>query len=432
MIRQLSVTLFSLLLVFHLSGQSAKQVPVSLTSYLSKVNKGNLGYIAEQFNVSIAEAQLKAAKVFADPELSVGYSNNEDRTLLMGQGIDAGISYPVSLGNKRGATISLAGSQKELALTALDAYFQNLRAEAALSYFAAIRQMNMLHVQKDIYDRMRKLADADSLRLKTGAINATDALQTALGARSQQNQVFQAEADFQAALVQLSQLQGKIVPDSLLVPSGQFPFLQKEFNLPELVQSALERRSDLQVAIRNKEISEKQIRLIQANRAFEFNLEAGYSHSTVVKNEIAPAPAFNSYSAGISIPLKFSALNRGEVQAARNAAAQSETVLRDIRLQITAEVTQAWFSFKAAEKQFDHYQNGLVNDAAKILDARTYAYQRGETGLIDLLNAQHTFGELQVEYSETLYQYAEKLVMLEKAAGIWDIDALAPVKTDRP
>lgn len=432
MIRQLPITLFSLLLVFHLSGQSVKQVPVSLTGYLSKVNKGNLGYIAEQFNVSIAEAQLKAAKVFANPELSIGYSNNEDRTLMMGQGIDAGISYPVSLGNKRGATISLAGSQKELALTALDAYFQNLRAEAALSYFAAIRQMNMLHVQKDIYNRMRKLADADSLRLKTGAINATDALQTALGARSQQNLVFQAEADFQASLVQLTQLQGKIVPDSLLVPSGQFPFLQKEFNLPELVQSALERRSDLQVAIRNKEISEKQIRLIQANRAFEFNVEAGYSHSTVVKNEIAPAPAFNSYSAGISIPLKFSALNRGEVQAARNAAAQSETVLRDIRLQITAEVTQAWFSFKAAEKQLHHYQDGLVNDAAKILDARTYAYQRGETGLIDLLNAQHTFGELQVEYSETLYQYAEKLVMLEKAAGIWDIDALAPIQTDKP
>jgi cobalt-zinc-cadmium efflux system outer membrane protein len=431
MIRQLSITLFSLLLVIHLSGQPAKQVPVSLTEYLSKVNKGNLGYIAEQFNVSIAEAQLKAAKVFADPEVSIAYSNNEDWTKLMGQGIDAGISYPVSLGNKRGATVALARSQKELTQTALDVYFQNLRAEAALSYFAAIRQMNMLNVQKDIYNWLRKLAEADSLRLKTGEINATDALQTALEARSQQNLVFQAEAGFQTALVQLAQLQGKIVTDSLLVPSGQFPLQKREFSLPELVQSALERRSDIQVAIRNKEISEKQVRLIQANRAFEFNVEAGYSHSTVVKNEIAPAPAFNSYSAGISIPLKFSALNRGEIQAAKNAVSQSETILMDTRLQITGEVAQAWFSFKAAEKQLRHYQDGLVNDAAKILEARTYAYQRGETGLIDLLNARRTYSELQVEYSETLYEYAEKLVVLEKAAGIWDIDSLALSKPDQ-
>jgi outer membrane protein, heavy metal efflux system len=422
MIRQLFITIFSLLIVLNVSGQqSEKQIPVSLAEYLSKVSKGNLGYIAEQFNVSIAEAQLKAAKVFADPEVSVSYSNNEDKTMLMGQGIDAGISYPFRLGNKRGANISLAKSQKELAQSALDAYFQNLRAEATLSYFAAIRQKNLLQLQKDIYERLHKLAQADSLRLKVGAINSTDALQTALEARSKQNQVFQAEADFQVSLVRLSQLQGKIVTDSLLRPSGDFPLQQREFKLSDLIQSALERRSDLQVAIRNKEISEKQIRLIQANRAFEFSLDAGYSHSTVVKNEIAPAPAFNSYSAGITIPLKFSAFNRGEIQAAQNTVAQSETLLKDTQLQITGEVTQAWFAFKAMEKQLHHYQEGLVSDAAKILEARTYAYQRGETGLIDLLNAQHTFSDLQVEYFETLYQYTEVLVSLEKAAGIWDI-----------
>jgi cobalt-zinc-cadmium efflux system outer membrane protein len=268
---------------------------------------------------------------------------------------------------------------------------------------------------------MHKLAQADSLRLKVGAIHATDALQTALEARSQQNQVFQAEAGFQASLIRLTQLQGKIMADSLLLPSGEFPLQQREFKLPDLIQSALERRSDLQVAIRNKEISEKQVRLIQANRAFEFSLDAGYSHSTVAKNEIAPAPAFHSYSAGITIPLKFSAFNRGEILAAQKAVNQGEALFGDARLQITGEVTQAWFNYQAVKKQLLHYNDGLLDDAAKILEARTYAYQRGETGLIDLLNAQRTFSNLQVEYLETLYQYAEALVLLEKAAGIWDL-----------
>jgi cobalt-zinc-cadmium efflux system outer membrane protein len=168
-----------------------------------------------------------------------------------------------------------------------------------------------LQLQKDIYNRLHKLAEADSLRLKAGSINATDALQTALEARSQQNQVFQAEAGFRTLLIQLAQLrlQGKIFTDTLLIPSDEFPLQQKDFDLSELVQSALERRSDLQMSIRNKTVSKKQLQLIQANRAFEFILDAGYSHSTLVKNEIAPAPAFNSYSAGITIPLKFSGLN---------------------------------------------------------------------------------------------------------------------------
>ena len=419
------IIIFSLLVVLNLYGQSSggsKQVPFSLTEYLSRVSKGNLSYIAEQFNVSIAEAHLKAARIFPDPEISVSYANNEDKTLLMGQSFDAGVSYPFSLGNKRGANMLLAKSQKELAQSALDAYFQNLRAEATLSYFEAIRQKNLLQLQKDTYDRLHRLAEADSLRLKAGAINATDALQTDLEARSQQNHVFQAEADFQASLIQMAQLQGKIFSDTLLIPSGEFPLQSKEFNLSGLIQSALERRSDLHMAIRNKEISEKQLRLIQANRAFEFSLNAGYSHSTEVKNEIAPAPAFNSYSAGIAIPLKFSGLNRGEVQAAKSTITQSETLIKDVQLQITSEVTRYWVAYKAVEKQLFHYKDGLVNDAAKILEARTYAYQRGESGLIDLLNAQHTFIDLQIAYYETLYQYTEAKVLLEKAAGIWDIE----------
>ena len=67
MIRSLSIIIISLLTGPGLFGQSAdgnKQLPLSLSDYLSRVTKGNLGYIAEQFNVSISEAQLKAARYF--------------------------------------------------------------------------------------------------------------------------------------------------------------------------------------------------------------------------------------------------------------------------------------------------------------------------------------------------------------------------------
>ena len=420
--KQLLFILFIFWAEITILSAQTKPVQQSLGEFLSGVSKGNLGYVAEQFNVNIADAQLKASKVFPDPEISVSYANNQDQTLFMGQGIDAGISYPFSLGNKRGANISLAKSQKELAQTALDAYFQNLRAEATLGYFNAIRQKKLLEVQSEIYDRMSKLAQADSLRLKNGSINATDARQTKLEARSQQNLVFQADADFQNSLIYLAQIQGKSSAESAISPSGDFPLQKRDFDLNALIQSAIERRSDLQVAIRNKEISEKQLRLIRATRALEFSLEAGYSHSTVVKNEIAPAPAFNSYGGGISIPLKLSTLNKGEVLAAQEVVKQSETSLKDIQLQITTEVSQAWVAFKSSEKQMLHYKNGMIDEATQILDARTYAYQRGETGISDLLNAQRTFNEVMTEYYETLYQYAESLVNLEKAAGIWDIE----------
>ena len=104
------------------SQQTSDQIynQVSLSDYLSGVLEGNLGYIAGKLNVTIAEAELKASKIFPDPEISVAYSNNEDKTLQMGQSVEAGISYPVSLGNRRRAGIALARSQYELSQMMLD------------------------------------------------------------------------------------------------------------------------------------------------------------------------------------------------------------------------------------------------------------------------------------------------------------------------
>lgn len=400
---------------------SYKSNPVTLSKYLLSVMKGNLGYIAGQFNVSIAEAELKASKVFPDPEVSTSYANNEDRTLQMGQSVEAGISYPINLGNRRGAGIALARSQHELSQLMLDAYFQNLRADATLSYFASLRNQKIYQLQEDIYEQLSQLARADSIRLEAGEATGLDALQTSLEARSEMTKVYQSLAEMQNAFLNLIRLQGKIFSDTLDNPSDDFPFRQQDFNLSELINNAIENRADLLLAMKNKEVSEKNLNLLKANRAFEFSLEAGYSYNSIVKNEIAPAPEYNGVSAGISFPLKFSGLNKGALQAADLAVKQSQTAYEESELQITSEVIQAYNNFVAQNKKVDQYNRGLVEDAEKILEGRIYSYQHGESGLIDVLNARRTYSELKLNHIEALFEYTAALIELERVAGIWDL-----------
>lgn len=397
------------------------QNPVSLSNYLSNVTKGNLEFIANQFNVSIAEAELKAAKMFPDPEVSAGYSNNEDRTLQMGQSVEAGINYPINFGNKRGAGITLAKSNYELSQILLNAYFQNLRADAALSYFATLRDYRINQLQENIYEQLSKLAYADSIRLRNGETTALDALQSSLEARSQLTEVFQSKADMYNASVNLMRLQGKNNFDTLDNPSDDFPYKEYDFKLHELLQNAFENRADVLAAIKNKEVSEKNLSLLKANRAFEINLEAGYSYNSIVKNEIAPAPAYNGLSAGITVPIKFSSFNKGSVEAADMVIKQSQTILTDIEIQITSELIQAYNNFVAQDKKVEHYNLGLVEDAGKILQGRNYSYQHGESGLLDVLNAQRTYIELKLNHLEALFDYTAALIELERSAGIWDI-----------
>jgi hypothetical protein len=42
--------------------------------------------------------------------------------------------------------------------------------------------------------------------------------------------------------------------------------------------------------------------------------------------------------------------------------------------------------------------------------------------LLEILNAQRTFNEIQSTYYEALFNRAAALVNLEKSAGIWDIN----------
>ena len=91
----------SLLLGLFLAvNMSLAQTPVKLSyrGYMNKVIHDNLGYAAEQLNVPVAQAEVTAAKVFNDPNLSVSYYNNENNTLQMGEGVEVELSKTFTFG----------------------------------------------------------------------------------------------------------------------------------------------------------------------------------------------------------------------------------------------------------------------------------------------------------------------------------------------
>jgi len=202
-----------------------KQIPISLSTYLSNVTKGNLEFIANQFNVSIAEAEISAAKVIADPEFAFEYSNSEDWSVQMGQSISAGISYPVSLGNKRGASIGVARTRMELEQFVLEAWLQNLKADASLTYFAGLRDLQIYQLQEDTYNRLLQLARADSLRFVSGEITEIDAIRSGLEARAQRYELKRNKSALTNSLLNLTRLQGKLPGDTLYLPSDEFQFI---------------------------------------------------------------------------------------------------------------------------------------------------------------------------------------------------------------
>ena len=399
---------------------------ITYDEFIQNVREKNIEYIVEKYNISIATANVQAAKVFPDPELSLAYENNQDRTMEMGQAYVAELGYTLELGGKRTARIAVARSEQQITEALVEDFFRNLRADATLCYLEALKQKQLVGLALSSCQSMQELARADSLRHALGEIAEVDAMQSRLEATSMMSVYLQAEAEYKNMLSDLLVFQGGStdnVETGREIETGHAPSLQKmrEYQLPYLIELAQDNRADLQAAIRNRELSAANVRLAKANRVIDLGLNIGFAHNTIVLNEIAPAPKHQSVSAGIAIPLKFSNTNKGELRAAQFTERQAEAEYEAVLLQIRKEVEQCYNNYVSAYSQAELFQNSALTDTTSILEKKKYSYTRGETSLLEVLDAQRTANEVFQNYYDALYNANASLVALCRAAGFWDL-----------
>ena len=409
------------LLVGSLAGSAQQMVPLSYRNYMEKVAEGNLEYAAERLNMNVSEAEVVASKVFNDPNLSVSYFNNENGSLQMGEGVEVELSKTFSFG-KRGANMALARSESELTKALLADYFRNLRAEATVSYLEALKQYELYKVKQNAYENIRQLAESDSVRFTLGKIMEIDAIQSRLEAGILKNELLQAETDLHNAFSNLNLLTGSVALDTLYVPDASLRISPRDFVLADLISTASMNRADLVAAMKNKEVASRALKATRRERNTDVDLSIAISKNARVHNEEAPAPPFTGVTAGIAIPLKFSNFNKGTVRAARFREQQAETQYQQALLQVQTEVMQAYRSYQSLTEQVSHYENGMLHAAREVIDGKIYSYNRGEVSLLEVLDAQRTYDDVQAQYIETLFNYSAALVELEKSAGVWDVE----------
>ena len=396
------------------------QKRIDYQTYIDLVWKQNIGYAAEKLNISIANAEIKAARVFSDITLGAEYADNDDKNMQMGRSVSVELSKTFSPG-KRSANIDLAKSEKELTDALLEDYFHSLRAEATLAYFEAIMQTELFRVKQQSYENIRELAKGDSVRYQLGKITKVDAIQSGLEAGISHNEVIQTRAELHNTYSSLDLWIGMFSGETLLVPEGTLVMSERIFNTEELLRTSLNNRADLAAAMKNVNVAQKALKVVKRERNPEFDLALGYNYNTEVRNEIAPAPVFNGVTLGVAVPLKFSNINKGAVRAAEYRAQQAELNYQQAELEVQASVVQSLRKYKSTLEQVKNFENSLLQDAKQVIDGKRYSYERGETSLLEVLNAQRTYDEMQANYIETLYSCIASLIELERNAGIWDI-----------
>lgn len=389
---------------------------LEFNEYMQLVFSSNKSYLAEKHNIGIAEANIEAASIANDPELSFNYGNNQDWNLRMGQTFEVGMSYSIPLGGARGLRIKLAKGTHQIATAELADYLSNLKVAAAEAFATAWMMKKERQLAENNYNIMRRIAQSDSLRLSLGDINMADAMQSDLEARTAYGKLIKADAEYRNALLTLSTYIGGAVIDSIGDLSTN-DFLPPSDNLDQLKIMALEYREDLHADSLRKKATEQNLKLVKADRVPELTLNASYVHSNEVINELAPAPKYDGFSVGFSIPLPFASANHGALKAAKLEMLKSGYQYQASTERVYAEVEQAYNQYKAAEAAVQEYDNQLLNNAQTILNAKVKGYDEGEWSLADLLIARETYFEVMRGYYEASAEKFMASVLLNRAIG---------------
>lgn len=388
----------------------AKAQDISYGEYMERVLKDNIALTAKSLDLDIADATAESSKVFNDPTLAVSYTNNEDWSKGLGQGIEVELGKTFTFGVRR-ERMNMADSERKQAIALLEEYMRNFRAEATIAYLEHLRA-GMVHDEAvEVYNGLSEVATNDSIRFIKGDIAESDWLESRMAQGVARNAVLEAEAELCNTAIRMGYYMNSLSRAENLRGTGTLEISECPAPIQEYIDNALERRPDIIIALESAEIAKARARFNKAQRRPELdvNIGATYNFSN---------PDFTTLKAGIAVPLKFSSLNKGARIADETAAYQAEIEVNEARLQVEAEVMQAYRSFGFISKQAETFSSEMLNDMRKVVENKRKAYELGEIPFLDYLIVQRNENEMRHQYINALFNKAVAWVELQRSTGL--------------
>ena len=390
-----------------------------LDAYLVLVGRSNLELASQKLSVPIADAQIAVARVFPEPVLSGGLAAID----ISGKGAptawDIGLSQTIEIGGKRGARVDVATQQKSGAQADLDDFFRNLRANATNDFIDALHNRMVVERKSQTLANLERLVKVNDERLRAGDIGQVALIQSRVEAQRFHGEVLAAQGDAEVARLALGLRIGSPA-EKQVEPIGDLRIPTRSFELQALLEQAHKLRPDLRSKGAALEAAKARLDLAHANRWEDLTLSGGFLR-TLPGTGAFTQPAYNSLSAGLSIPLPLARIYRGELDAAQAGVTQAEYSLRQAQLVVETDVRQALARYDASVQRVQVYRGGILADADKVAEATLYSYQHGSATLLEVLDSQRTVNEVYLAYFDALSDYAKALVAVETTSGLWDV-----------
>jgi outer membrane protein, heavy metal efflux system len=390
--------------VISVTAQTTQTQPLNLNvqQAIQYTMEHNPGVVVLQKRRAIAEAEIRVAEQWNNPDLITEYTRSQPNYFI-------GAGYLLELGGKRHNRIAIAKGEADLSQLALSAGLRSLRHDIRVAFYEAFKsqeRMKQISLSRDLAD---KLLTVTRERFEAGDVAKVEVLQTELEEKRRENELKEADSESKSAFVELNTFLNRD-PLATLNLDGSFEEKPVIPTLETLVNQAISQHIEIQSIQQELATEEARLALAKSERVPDLDLEGG--------TEINDADFQYGWRAALRLELPLFNQRKGEI-ARSNAATESlKAELEAAKQKTRAEVEKVYFKVEALQKQLETYQNEILPAAKEIGELSQESYHEGKTGLLSAIDAQRNMHEVRIEYLDVLMKFQTAVADLEQAAGV--------------
>jgi len=270
--------------------------------------------------------------------------------------------------------------------------------------------LDMAKADLAYYDQ---IIDISHERLKAGDIAEIDFDRIELQRVAYESEIETAMVNLRTAKIQLLQMLDDRTPVDQFDVSGPFDFSDNLDPLETYRDAALAARPDLQAALEAIQQSETNHKLAEANGSTDPTFAAWYTHNASTNNPNGS----ETLGVSVSIPLRVFDRNQGEKKRTLIDIDRSRQAGEATRAQVFSDVDTAYEQVRSNIALLKPYKAKYNDEALRVRDTVTFAYQHGGASLMDFLNAQSDYRQVQLAYAQLLGAYLTATAQLNMAVG---------------
>lgn len=377
---------------------------------------------AARQRLTVAEGKLQQASFRPNPTLSGDYGTAK----ILGGGDESqfsvGVSQVFETGGKRNRRVAVAELELQQVRAEISALERRLAVEIRTAYTNALSAARQLDVLEKLISANLEIVRVIEARLKEGDVAPLDVNLIKVEADRLRIQTIQARNDLETALLQLKNIIGADVAESIrLAPQNERP-PRLDLGLSELTDIALRERADLQAAKLGEELGTARIDLAKANSVPNVAGSVTYSRN----KRITDFPPIigggvtnrdNELTFGVTVDIPIFNRNQGEIASATGEKLQATRNREFLESTIKRDVAIAFRKYRAAAETLTIYAVQIIPRSEENLKSIRSAYGFGEFSIFEVVNEQRRLTENVTGYNQALRDYYNALNELETALG---------------